>query len=238
MRSRRSLSAIEAALPFIRDSATAATRARCRRRHGKILPGSRVSSRILEFGCRSATKSLTGLPLLLPCVPRHYSNGACEVVPWLASHDPAIDRRSYSFEVLAGYDGYDESVVHLRSATGFLCCLLWSSTCNNRGGVAAGRGDAPQPLPPPPPPPRFLLQLEWRMSMLCEQSGFINEALDFLVSLEEFAAAASSSSSSSSSSSPGLPALFNISLTGLHGDCSGLARRPGPRRGAAAPAGR
>ena len=52
------------------------------------------------------------------------------------------------------------------------------------------------------------------MSMLCEQSGFINEALDFLVSLEHQVAPKNASPSIS----------FDLSLTGLYGDCSGLSQ--------------
>ena len=58
------------------------------------------------------------------------------------------------------------------------------------------------------------LQVEWRMLMLCEQSGFINEALDFLVSLEHQVAPKNAS----------LPISFDLSLTGLYGDCSGLSQ--------------
>lgn len=69
------------------------------------------------------------------------------------------------------------------------------------------------------------IQVEWRMSMLCEQSGFINEALDFLVSVERRNAAALAEDSSQSANSP---PLLDVALTGLHGDCRGLSETMSP----------
>ena len=118
--------------------------------------------------------------------------------------------------------------------------LLWSLGMHPQEPWAvlllAAASDAPQPSSPPSLP---AVQLEWRMSMLCEQSGFINEALDFLVSLERWMPPRPPPPSSSSSTSSHLPVLFNISSRGCtETERPGTHHEPGPRRGAAAPAGR
>ena len=57
------------------------------------------------------------------------------------------------------------------------------------------------------------MQVEYRLPMLCERSGFIFEAMDYLAALHHTAHLPS----------PHHLTRLNLTLTGLHGDCAGLS---------------
>ena len=76
------------------------------------------------------------------------------------------------------------------------------------GLLAATAVTARDPPTPGAPPARAVV--EWRLPMLCELSGFLLEALDFVVELDATA-----------------PEL-GLRLTGLHGDCASVGARLAP----------
>ena len=82
---------------------------------------------------------------------------------------------------------HSSRVVSRRAASTTLVLLLWglrATSTSSSSEEEPGGNDTSSSLP--------LLQIEYRLPMLCEQSGFINEALDYLSALDGFGALAGS----------------------------------------------